>query len=335
MTVRYILRRVGIFFLIIWVASTLNFIIPRLGPGDPMAAIIGQMEVQGAKVENSAQIIGLFRERFGLDDPIYIQYLKYLGALARLDLGYSIAFFPARVTDVIGNALPYTIGLLSVTTLLTFTLGVFAGALLVWHATPRAARMVITFFMMLAPIPYYLLAIIFVSVLAFSLGLFPYSGLVSVGRIPKPGFDLGYILDMIYHSTLPALSIIIAGIGGWILGMRGMMVTVLGEDYLTLAEAKGLRERRIFFFYAMRNAMLPQFTGLAISLGYVVSGATIVELIFSYPGMGYRLFQAINTNDFPMIQGITFFLVVSIAVAILVIDLIYPRLDPRITYNRR
>jgi peptide/nickel transport system permease protein len=335
MSVRYILRRIGIFFLIIWVASTLNFIIPRLAPGDPIAAIIGQMEVQGAKVENSAQLIAMFRERFGLDDPLYLQYVKYLWALLRLDLGYSIAFFPAKVTDIVANALPYTIGLLAVSTLITFTLGVFAGALLVWHATPRAARVVITFFMMLAPIPYYLLAIIFVSVLAFSLGLFPYSGLVSVGRLPKPGFDLGYILDIIYHSTLPALSIIIAGVGGWILGMRGMMVTVLGEDYLTLAEAKGLRERRIFFFYAMRNAMLPQFTGLAISLGYVVSGATIVELIFSYPGMGYRLFQAINTNDFPVIQGITFFLVVSIAVAILVIDLIYPRLDPRITYNRR
>ncbi len=335
MTIRYILRRVGIFFLIIWVASTINFIIPRLAPGDPIAAIIGQMEVQGAKVENSAQLIALFRERFGLDDPLYLQYLKYLWALVRLDLGYSIAFFPAKVTDVVANALPYTIGLLTVSTLLTFTLGVLAGALLVWRATPRIARMVITFFMMLAPIPYYLLAIIFVSVLAFSLGLFPASGLVSVGRIPKAGFDLGYILDIMYHSTLPALSIIIAGIGGWILGMRGMMVTVLGEDFLTLAEAKGLRERRIFFYYAMRNAMLPQFTGLAISLGYVVSGATIVELIFSYPGMGYRLFQAINTNDFPMIQGITFFLVVSIAVAILVIDLIYPRLDPRITYSRR
>lgn len=335
MTLRYILRRFGIFFLIIWVASTINFIIPRLAPGDPIAAIIGQMEVQGAKVENSAQLIALFRERFGLDDPLYLQYLKYLWALVRLDLGYSIAFFPAKVTDVVANALPYTIGLLTVSTLITFTVGVLAGALLVWRATPRFARMVITFFMMLAPIPYYLLAIIFVSVLAFSLGLFPASGLVSVGRIAKPGFDLGYILDILYHSTLPALSIIIAGIGGWILGMRGMMVTVLGEDYLTLAEAKGLRERRIFFFYAMRNAMLPQFTGLAISLGYVVSGATIVELIFSYPGMGYRLLQAINTNDFPMIQGITFFLVVSIAVAILVIDLIYPRLDPRITYTRR
>lgn len=335
MTIRYILRRVGIFFLIIWVASTINFIIPRLAPGDPIAAIIGQMEVQGAKVENSGQLIALFRERFGLDDPLYLQYLKYLWALVRLDLGYSIAFFPAKVTDVVANALPYTIGLLTVSTLLTFTLGVLAGALLVWRATPRIARIVITFFMMLAPIPYYLLAIIFVSVLAFSLGLFPASGLVSVGRIAKAGFDLGYIIDILYHSTLPALSIIVAGIGGWILGMRGMMVTVLGEDYLTLAEAKGLRERRIFFYYAMRNAMLPQFTGLAISLGYVVSGATIVELIFSYPGMGYRLFQAINTNDFPMIQGITFFLVVSIAVAILVIDLIYPRLDPRITYTRR
>lgn len=335
MTIRYILRRVGIFFLIIWVASTLNFMIPRLAPGDPIAAIIGQMEVQGAKVENSAQLIAMFRERFGLDDPLYLQYVKYLWALVRLDLGYSIAFFPAKVTDVVANALPYTIGLLTVSTLLTFTLGVLAGALLVWRATPRLARIVITFFMMLAPIPYYLLAIIFVSFLAFSLGLFPASGLVSVGRIPKAGFDLGYIIDILYHSTLPALSIIVAGIGGWILGMRGMMVTVLGEDFLTLAEAKGLRERRIFFYYAMRNAMLPQFTGLAISLGYVVSGATIVELIFSYPGMGYRLFQAINTNDFPMIQGITFFLVVSIAVAILVIDLIYPRLDPRITYNRR
>ncbi len=189
--------------------------------------------------------------------------------------------------------------------------------------------------MMLAPIPYYLLAIIFVSVLAFSLGWFPYSGVVSVGRLPEEGLDFGYIVDLIDHSLLPAFSIIIAGVGGWVLGMRGMMVTVLGEDYLTLAEAKGLKDRRIFLRYAMRNAILPQFTALAITLGYVVSGATIVELIFSYPGMGLRLFEAINSNDFPVIQGITFFLVVSIAVAILIIDLIYPWLDPRIIYSRR
>ena len=335
MNIQYVLRRLGIFVLIIWVASTINFIIPRLAPGDPIGAILGQMQVQGATVANSAEIIATFRQRFGLDDPIYVQYFKYLWALMRFDLGYSIAYFPARVTDIVSNALPYTIGLLTITTIITFGLGIFAGALLVWRSTPGVVRVVITFLMMLAPIPYFLLAIILVSVLSYSLGLFPNSGVVSVGRMPTQGFDVGYILDIAYHSILPALSIILAGVGGWILGMRGMMVTVLGEDYLTLAEAKGLRERRIFFSYAMRNAMLPQFTGLAISLGYVVSGATIVELIFSYPGMGYRLFQAISTSDFPVIQGITFFLVVSIAVAILVIDLLYPYLDPRITYDRR
>jgi peptide/nickel transport system permease protein len=335
MNLQYLLRRLGIFVLIIWVASTLNFIIPRLAPGDPIGAILGQMQVQGATVANSAEIIATFRQRFGLDDPLYVQYFKYLWALMRFDLGYSIAYFPAHVTDIVSNALPYTIGLLTLTTIITFGLGILAGALLVWRATPGVARAVITFLMMLAPIPYFLLAIILVSVLSYSLGIFPNSGVTSVGRMPTSSFDVGYMMDIGYHSILPALSIIVAGVGGWILGMRGMMVTVLGEDYLTLAEAKGLRERRIFFAYAMRNAMLPQFTGLAISLGYVVSGATIVELIFSYPGMGYRLFQAINTSDFPVIQGITFFLVISIAVAILVIDLLYPFLDPRITYDRR
>ncbi len=335
MSLTYILRRLGIFFLILWVASTLNFVIPRLAPGDPIAALIGEMEEQGATVENSAELINLFRERFGLDDPLPIQYLKYMAALARFDLGYSIRFFPATVSQIVAAALPYTIGLLTATSLITFVLGILAGALLVWHSTPQFGRAVITFFMMLAPIPYYLLAIIFVSVLAFSLGWFPYSGVVSVGRLAEEGFDFGYIVDLVYHSLLPAFSIIIAGVGGWVLGMRGMMVTVLGEDYLTLAEAKGLKDRRIFLRYAMRNAILPQFTALAITLGYVVSGATIVELIFSYPGMGLRLFEAINSNDFPVIQGITFFLVVSIAVAILIIDLIYPWLDPRITYSRK
>jgi peptide/nickel transport system permease protein len=335
MNLQYLLRRVGIFFLIIWVASTINFIIPRLAPGDPIGAILGQMTMQGATVANSAEIIAAFRERFGLDDPLWVQYLKYLGRLARFDLGYSIAYFPAKVTDIVSNALPYTIGLLTVTTIITFGLGILGGALLVWRATPGVARLFITLMMMLAPIPYFLLAIILVSVLSYQWGIFPNSGLVSVGRMPTAGFDVGYWMDAGYHSILPALSIILAGVGGWILGMRGMMVTVLGEDYLTLAEAKGLRERRIFFAYAMRNAMLPQFTALAISLGYVVSGATIVELIFSYPGMGYRLFQAINTSDFPVIQGITFFLVLSIAVAILVIDILYPFLDPRINYDRR
>jgi peptide/nickel transport system permease protein len=335
MTFRYITKRIGLFFLTVWVASTLNFLIPRLSPGDPVAGVLGAMQAQGATVANGAEIIESFRARFGLDDSIPVQYLKYLWALVHLDFGYSIARFPTPVMSIIGASLPYTLTLLTVATILTFVIGNFAGALLVWKATPAAAKALITIFVMLAPIPYYLLAMILIFVFSYVLHLFPSSGITAAGRLIGPGFDIDYLLDVVYHSILPALSIIIAGIGGWALGMRGMMVTVLGEDYLTLAEAKGLKNPRIFLNYAVRNAVLPQFTGLAISLGYVVSGSVIVELLFSYPGLGFQLFRAISANDFPVIQGITFFLVLSIATAILGIDLIYPKLDPRITYSRK
>lgn len=335
MTLGYVLRRLGVFILIIWVTATINFIVPRLAPGDPVQAVLGRLEEQGAKVENSAQLIQEYRALFGLDDPLWLQYVKYLLAMSRLQMGYSLTLFPATVADVIFNALPYTIGLLTVTTLLSFGIGILAGALLAWRGTPRAAQRLIPILIILAPIPYYLLAMVLVFLLAFTLRLFPHSGTASIGRIATGVFDPGYAVDLIYHSILPALSIIIASAGGWALGMRGMMVTVQGEDYLILAEAKGLPSRWIFLRYALRNAMLPQFTGLAISLGHVVSGATLVELIFSYPGVGYRLYQAITQADYTVMQGITFILVVSVAVAILIIDLLYPRLDPRITYVGR
>lgn len=335
MTVSYVLRRIGVFLLIVWVTATINFIVPRLAPGDPVQAVLGRLEEQGAKVENSARLIEEYREIFGLNDPIGVQYLKYLAAMSRLQMGYSLSQFPVTVWDIIKDALPYTIGLLTITTLLSFAIGIMAGALFVWRGTPRAARRLIPVLMILAPIPYYLLAMLLLFFLAFSLKLFPHSGVVTIGRIPSGGLDIGYALDILYHSLLPALSIIISSVGGWALGMRGMMVTVQGEDYLTLAEAKGLPGRLIFLKYAVRNAMLPQFTGLAISLGHVVSGATLVEIIFSYPGVGYRLYDSIRTADLTVMQGITFILVISVAVAILIIDLLYPRLDPRITYARR
>jgi len=335
MTIKYVLTRIGIFLLTIWVAATINFVAPRLAPGDPIQSIIGRMEREGARVEDSAKMVEAYRKMFGIDQPIYIQYFKYLAAMARLEMGYSLSFFPSKVTDIIRHAFPYTLGLLSVTTLVTFVLGILFGALLAWRGTPRLVRAIIPVFIALAPIPYYLLALILLFVFSFGLQWFPPSGIVSIGRVPKPGFDLGYILDTLYHSILPALSIILSGVGGWALGMRGMMVTVLGEDYLTLAYAKGLPDRRIFLRYALRNAMLPQFTGLAISLGFIVSGATLVEMIFSYPGVGYELFRSISNADYTVMQGITFIMVVSVAGAILILDLIYPKLDPRITYARR
>lgn len=335
MTLGYVIRRFGVFLLIVWVTATINFFVPRLAPGDPIQAVLGRLEAQGAKIENSAVLIAEYRKLFGLDDPLWLQYLKYLGAQARFQLGYSLTYFPVGVWDIIRDALPYTIGLLTVTTLLSFAIGIIAGALIVWRASPRSARLFVPLLMILAPIPYYLLAMLLLFLLAFTLRWFPHSGTVTIGRIASGGFDLGYALDIIYHSLLPAFSIILASVGGWALGMRGMMVSVLGEDYLTLAEAKGLPQRRIFLRYAVRNALLPEFTALAIRLGHVVSGAVLVELIFNYPGLGYRLYQAITSADYTVMQGITFFLVVSVAFSILVIDLLYPRLDPRITYTGR
>lgn len=335
MSVGYILRRLGVFALIVWVTATLNFIIPRLAPGDPVQAVLGRLEAQGSKVENSEVLIAEYRRMFGLDDPLWIQYFKYLGAMTRGELGYSLAYFPTPVWDIIGNALPYTLGLLIVSTVLAFTIGILSGALLVWNGSPRAARLFVPLLMIIAPIPYYLLAILLLFFFAFTLRWFPHSGTATAGRIATGGFDVGYFFGMLYHSVLPALSIILASVGGWAIGMRGMMVTIQGEDYLTLAEAKGLKNRRIFLRYAVRNAMLPQFTHLAISLGHVVSGAALVELIFGYPGLGYRLYQSITQSDYTVMQGITFFLVLSVAGAVLVIDLLYPKLDPRITYTRR
>jgi peptide/nickel transport system permease protein len=165
MTLAYVLRRFGTFLLIIWTTATINFVVPRFAPGDPVQAILGTMEAQGARVENSAEMINAFRARFGLDDPILVQYFKYLWAMVHLDLGYSLAYFPATVTSIIRTAMPYTLSLLTFTTFVTFTLGVLAGALLVWHATPRALRLLISVFFVLAPIPYYLLAMVLIYVL--------------------------------------------------------------------------------------------------------------------------------------------------------------------------
>jgi peptide/nickel transport system permease protein len=315
------------------VAASLNFIIPRLAPGDPVAAMLGRMAQQGASVQGSASIIEHYRQQFGLDDPFAVQYLKYLWALLRFDLGPSLSNFPTPVTEIILRALPWTIGLLALATLIAFGLGTLFGALLVWRATPRAVRLGLSALTVLGAIPYYLLAIMLLYLLAFQWDLFPIGGTAQVGGAGQ--FGLARLADIALHSVLPALSIVLSAIGGWMLGMRAMMVGVIGSDFLTLAEAKGLSQWRIFLRYAVRNAILPQVTGLAISLGSIVSGAVLVEVIFSYPGVGFLLYRAIQNADYTLIQGITFILVVSVGVAILILDLVYPLLDPRITYQRR
>lgn len=331
MTIGYLARRLPVFLGVIWAAATLNFVIPRLAPGDPVSAILAQLIRQGGSVAGSAEIIASYRATFGLDDPLLVQYLRYLAALARFDLGPSLTYFPTPVGEIVARALPWTLGLLVSATLLSFVVGTILGALLVWRGTPRLSGTLLPPLMVLSAIPYYLLAMILLSLFAFGLPLFPASGTQRVGEGAMTG--LGAFLDIVHHSTLPAFSIVLATLGGWMLGMRGTLVGVLGSDFLTLAEAKGLSRRRIFIHYALRNAILPQITGLAIALGTVVSGAVLVEVVFSYPGLGLLLLRAIQNADYTLIQGITFFLVVAVGLAILVLDLIYPLLDPRIAYE--
>lgn len=333
MSIRYITFRLLIFALIIWVAASLNFLLPRLVPGDPITAMLNRLEEQGMAVENRPELIAAYKQRFGLDQSLPVQYVRYLAAMLRLDFGYSITAFPATVSSIIAQNLPWTIGLLTVTTVLAFTIGIGLGALFMWRGTPLLLRLMTWFLIIIAPLPYYLVAIVLLFLLGFTLRWLPVTSASLVNQVST--FDATTLLKIIQHSLLPALSILLAAVGSWALGMRAMMITVQGEDYITLARAKGLSERRIMLGYAMRNALLPQVTALGISLATVVSGATLVEVVFLYPGIGRALLSATNNLDFPLIQGITFILVLSVATGVLLIDLIYPLLDPRITYERR
>ena len=325
----YLLRRLGIWLLTIWVAATIIWIIPRLAPGDPIDAIIGDMASAGANVEGADEIIEAYRDRFGLDDPIFIQYFKYLGSLLRFDLGVSISSFPTPVSGIISRALPWTAGLLFLAMTITFFLGNFLGAIMVWARTPRLFKYLIPFGMLFTSIPTILSALFLLYIFAFTLNVLPAQNAYELGV--TPGFNLDFILSVIKHGTLPALSIILVSFGYWALGMRGMMITVQGEDYVQLARAKGLKPLYILYRYMVRNAILPQITAFAITLGTLVSGQVLVERVFNYQGMGYVIFTAILARDFPVIQGTSFIIILMTATAVLIVDLIYPFIDPRVS----
>lgn len=333
LTKGYVLRRVLMFFLTVFIGSTIIFFIPRLAPGDPVSSMISRMMAQSGYVENSAEIIAAWRLRFGLDGPLWEQYLKYLGNLLTLDLGYSLTNFPVTVMDLIRRGLPWTLFLLSIATILAFIFGNTIGAMLGWRRTPKAMKAVLPFTLTFTSIPFFMLAILLIYVFAFGLKWFPVSG--GYGRGVTMGLNWEFIKSALYHAILPATAIVITSMGGWALGMRGMMISVDSEDFLILAQAKGLKPARIFWRYAVRNALLPQFTALALTLGSIVGGSTLVEYLFAYPGMGYLFYQGIVNQDYTLIQGVSFILITTTALAVLLIDLVYPLLDPRITYQKR
>lgn len=333
MPIEYVVRRVGLFFVIVWAAATVNFVIPRLAPGNPIREqLLQQVATGGAGSTPIEEVVQAYEARFGLDQPLWIQYFNFLWDAVRFEFGVSIARFPTPVWDTMSNALPWTLALVTTATFIAFILGSLFGAMLAWPGTPRFIHAISPPILTMAAVPYYLLGLILMYVFAFRFGWFPLGGGHQLGI--EPSYSLDFMLDAGRHSVLPALSLILATLGFWALQMRGMMVTVQGEDYVTLAEAKGLKPARIFFRYALRNAMLPQVTALALTLGHVVSGAVLVEIVYGYPGIGTLLFRSVQNFDYPVIYGITFLIIVAIGLATLILDLLLPMLDPRIKYGR-
>ena len=317
---RYFARRLGFYAFTLWAAITINFFIPRLIPGNAVDSLIEQRrgEVDSKAVESLNILFGLDKHQ-----SLPSQYWHYLVQLAHGDLGISFGNFPEPVTTVLGSALPWTLGLIGTTTILSFLIGTLLGVFAGWkRGTWVDGLLPATSF--LSSIPYFWLGLIAVAWLAGPLGL-PTSGGYTVGNIP--GWNIAG--DILQHMILPALTIIVTSVGGWLLSMRNMMVTVTAEDYITVAHAKGLSGARVMTKYAARNALLPSVSGFGMALGLVVGGTFLVEQVFSLPGVGLQLINAISGHDYPLIQGI--FLVVTIAVlaANFLADLAYMVLDPR------
>jgi peptide/nickel transport system permease protein len=327
----YIVRRVAFFLLIVWIAATTIFVIVHLAPGDPISYQVGRMAAQGGGIEDGPALIAQYKKQFGLDQSLLHQYGSYMTQLVHLNLGYSIADFPTKTTALIGQALPWTLGLLLTTIVISFVIGSLLGGLMAWRTTPRVVRSVLPGLMALSAIPYYLVALGLLYVFAYKTQLLPPNG--SRGVLDH-STGLAAIPDILRHSILPALSIILAVTGFWMLGTRSTMISVLGSDYLLLAEAKGLKDTRVFLRYALRTAIVPQVTVLAVWIGGVLSGAILVETVFAYPGLGELLVTAINGRDYPVIEGVGLVIVISVAGALLLLDLLFPLIDPRVRYER-
>jgi len=330
----FILRRLGVFFLVVWLASTVNFALPRLAPVNPIRQRLLQAVSQGGAAKTDMEaVVAHYEAKFGLDQPLWKQYLNYMWDMARLDFGVSIANFPARAIEIILRGLPWTLAFLTVAVLISFALGTLLGALIAWPRAPRFLQFLVAPLLTLSAIPYYLLGLVLVFLFAFTWRIFPLGGGYDLSEMPE--LSLSFVASAVRHSVLPALSIILSALGSWALGMRGMMVTTLGEDYIALAEAKGLKGSEVFLRYALRNALLPQTTSLALSMGTVAAGSVVVEVVFGYPGVGTILYQAIQNFDYFVIYGVVMMIILSISAVTFLIDVLYPLLDPRISYERK
>ncbi|HUD35761.1 MAG TPA: ABC transporter permease [Streptosporangiaceae bacterium] len=320
---RTIARRLGFYLVTAIVAISLDFLLPRIIPGNPVDAILAKM--QGVSI--TKQTISALELQFGINTKasLWAQYTHYLVSVLHGDFGISTSNGFAPVSSVIGSALPWTLGLVGVSTVISFVLGTTIGAIVAWKRGSWLDNLLpLTTFFQAAP--YFFLAFLAIDLFAIKLGWFPSAG--AHQNLDFPAFNWTYISDVLDHAVLPALTIVVASAAGWIVSMRNVMLTTMDEDYVLIAAAKGLHKRRVVW-YAARNAVLPSVSGFALAIGFIVSGALLTEIVFSYPGLGLLLVNAVGDNDYALLQGIFLIITFAVLAANLIADFVYVFLDPR------
>jgi peptide/nickel transport system permease protein len=326
----YLIPRIGQYLLVIFLGVTVTVVIPRLSPNDPVEQQVSQLMMSGSQVSPEAieHMRVALTEMYGLAGSPWEQYWAFWGRLLRGDLGPSLSSFPTPVNQLLATAMPWTFGLLIPSIVISWVVGNILGAIASYYENNRVIQVVDVVSQAVRPIPYYIMALVLLAVFSYWIPIFPFSGAYPPGT--RVEFSLSFALTVLYHSLLPLLSLVLIGIGGWFIGMKSLTSNIIAEEYVVYAENTGLPRRQILTQYIMRNAMLPQITGLALQLGMLFSGALIMEVVFGYPGMGTLTFQAVMANDYTLIMGITLLSIVGVATTVLILDLIYPLFDPRV-----
>jgi len=331
---RYILPRLLQYLIVVFIGITVTFIAPRLTPLDPVITVLNQMSAFGSAFmspESAEMVISSLRELYGLEGTLLEQYGKFWSRILRGDFGPSLSMFPTPVIDLIMNSLPWTAGLLLFSGLVSWIIGNTLGGIAGYFNHKKWSKVLETFAMSIYPIPPFIMALSLLIILGYVFPIFPMVGGFGIGL--TPGFNVDFILNLLKHAFLPALSLIIINSGWWFLSMRHLTTSITSEDFVAHAEVMGIPKGKILTRYVLRNALTPQITNLGLQLGGMFSGSIIVEMVFSYPGMGFLLFTSVNAGDFNLMMGVALFSILGISTMVLLIDLLYPLIDPRVRYR--
>jgi peptide/nickel transport system permease protein len=324
----FFLKRLAQFLLVVFIGINLTFFITHFTPIDPVEQTISGLTAFSASSPEAIEMMRQsLQELYGLKGSLFDQYITFWRRILVADFGPSLSGFPTPVSAMIARALPWTVGLLVIATLIAWALGNLLGGLAGYYRNNRALKLSGIVLMGLHPIPYYIVAFVLLILFGFVWPVFPISGAYPMNR--QPSWDIDFMLTVFHHSVLPAMSLILVGIGGWFLGMRSLVSNIVTEDYVVYAELGGVARSRILSSYVMRNALIPQVTGLAMSLGSIFNGAIITEAVFNYPGIGRLLIEGVQDGDYSLVLGITSISIIAVSAAVFLIDMLYPLLDPR------